>query len=356
MPPWKFRDPVKEARFREYFLASLIDRYDSLLRWNLVGGYALNFSLTLWLVFFDDGDFGQYFGMAFRWWGNITGTFMYCIKWSDGHKPIIAKVYVFLTRIFFLLFAAIEAGLKQPDSKLKVCPLWGMYVLGIFFPTYEEFLIYSIVISYVELCRLIVFGGPCPVDSSRSCTTFELLERFAHHTLYLCIAAWIQYHANSDRRKDFVRMSRKDTSDRARRPAADGILQVSNGTTRPQDDVDTAQTSGSAPGSRQPRKRFSESLDEPYFEERTSMRNEFTALGLLCLLVLAVSVAASVRARAARGKRVGSHRAGGAGKSGDMQRRAGVEKGTPGDRNRCEPERKIVRLRRRQRYSHLDVL
>jgi hypothetical protein len=211
--PWKFKDPTKELQFHQFLFLSVVDRYNLLLRWNLVGIWISNAAATLWLFFFDEGDFGQYVGISARLSGNITSTFMYCIHWSDKCKPIVGKGYMWLARIFFVLVGAIEAGLKQPDSKLKVGLLWSMYVGGVFIPTYEEYLTYAIIVSYLELCQLIIHEVPCPVDSSRQCTTYELWERFAHHTLYLGIAAWIQYHTNCDRRRDFLKKSRKGALD-----------------------------------------------------------------------------------------------------------------------------------------------
>ena len=235
MSPWTFNDQAKESQFREYFFQSFLTRYCSLLRWNLVGVYVINVTASLLTVVFDEGDVSQYFGLLLRWAGTITSTLMYCIKWSDGNKPIVAKSYMWLTRISFFLVGVIEAGLKQPDSKLKVALLWATYVAGVFLPTYEEYLSYSIVVTYMELCRLVVFGGPCPVDSARECTSYELWEHFAHHTLYLGIAAWIQYHANSDRRRDYAKRTRKEANDilRAQRPKSSETRTLGLGKVRP---------------------------------------------------------------------------------------------------------------------------
>jgi hypothetical protein len=211
--PWKFKDPAKELQFHEFLFPYVVDRYNLLLRWFLVCIGIINAAATLWLIFFDEGDFGQYVGISARLSGNIASTFLTCINWSDKYKPIVGKVYMWFARIFFVLVGAVEAGLKQPDSKLKVGLLGILYIKGVFIPTYEEYLTYAIIVSYLELCQLLIYEVPCPVDSSRQCTTYELWERFTHHTLYLGIAAWIQYHTNCDRRRDFLKKSRKGATD-----------------------------------------------------------------------------------------------------------------------------------------------
>jgi hypothetical protein len=211
--PWKFKDPAKELQFHEFLFPYVVDRYKLLLGWFLVGIGILNAAAALWLIYFDEGDFGQYVGISARFSGNIASTLMNCINWSEKWKPIVGKGYIWLSRIFFVLAGAVEAGLKQPDSKLKVGLLCILYVAGVFIPTYEEYLTCAIIISYLELCQLLIYELPCPVDTSRQCTIYELWEHFAHHTLYLGIAAWIQYHTHCDRRRDFLKKSRKGATD-----------------------------------------------------------------------------------------------------------------------------------------------
>lgn len=300
MHPWVFKDSKKETKFREYFFHSVVTRYRSLLRWNLVGIYVSNVTAALLLLIFDEGDIGQYFGLLLRWAGTITSTFMYCIDWSEGKKPIVAKGYMWLARIFFILVGAIEAGLKQPDSKLKVGLLWATYVGGVFLPTYEEYLSYSIVITYMELSRLLIFGGPCPVDSGRVCTSYELWERFAHHTLYLGIAAWIQYHANSDRRRDFAKRSRKTADDRLKGNLSEAFRDKDVGCVAGSetygDDSEKADGGALAKDLSDGRSERGGAAKEDAVRRRSWATNapawdEAAALGLLCLAVRLVMIA-----------------------------------------------------------------
>lgn len=226
MSPWMFQDREKESKFREHFFLTLLDRYRLLIRSCLAGIWVLNAAAALTLILFDNGDTGQYIGIAARMVGIIAGSYLHCTKWSDEFKPVIAKGFMWINRTFNCLASSVEAGLSQPDSQLKVGLLVQMYFGSVLLPTYEEALLSSVVMSYTELSRLLIIGGPCPTDSTRSCTGHELWERFVHHTLYLCIAAWIHYHTHSDRRRDFSRRLRRAARDGAQRegtPAADGV-------------------------------------------------------------------------------------------------------------------------------------
>ena len=91
----------------------------------------------------DEGDIGQYVGLLVRLWGDIVATIMFCTKWTDAYKPTVAKGYMWMSRIFFCLAGAVEAGLNQPDSKLKIVLLAVMYLTCVFLPTFEEYLAYS---------------------------------------------------------------------------------------------------------------------------------------------------------------------------------------------------------------------
>ena len=102
----------------------------------------------------------------------------------------------------------------MPDSQVKSGLVWYLYGGSVFIPTYEEYLCSGFILAYIELLRLLVWGGPCPVASSRSCTHGELVEHFCYHTVYLGVAAWMHSYTHGDRRRDFARLLQR------RRPAS----------------------------------------------------------------------------------------------------------------------------------------
>lgn len=215
--PWSFEDSELEKQYHVHFAATLLDRSKTLLKWNLVGVWVMNATVSICGLMFGDTDSGLYLGIAIRMFASVTGTILFLIKWSEEYKPKIAHLYLWMTRAAFAFAAAIQAGMKQPDSKLKMMLLWSMYVGGVFFPTFTEYLLISVAVAYLELVVLILLNGSCPVDSSRPCTNYELWEQFGHHTLYICIAAWIHHHIHSDRRKEFYKLVRGRRALRAAR-------------------------------------------------------------------------------------------------------------------------------------------
>ena len=206
--PWAFKDSTIEREYQIQFAQTLLDRSKALLKWNLIGVWIVNATVSWCGLAFGQGDMGLYVGICIRMVASVTGTILFLIKWSKEYKPKVAHWYLWMTRAAFAFAAAIQVGMNQPDSKLKTMLLWSMYVGGAFFPTFEEYLLCSVSVAYLELVVLIVWSRGCPVDSSRPCTVYELSEQFGHHTLYICIAAWIQFHLHTDRRKEFRRTVR----------------------------------------------------------------------------------------------------------------------------------------------------
>jgi hypothetical protein len=215
--PWAFDDAMTEKRYRVYFTKTQWDRSRLLglitlvVMWFCVGAnivYTFFFPNTL------TEDSGQLAGIAIRLFSMAFGTAIFMVKWSDAHKTNMACAQLWMMRFSVVFAAAVEAGLKQPDSNLKVTFLCSLFVSGFIFPTFTEYICGAFVVGYLEFFRLLLLGGPCPCDSSRNCTASELLEHFAYHTLYLAVALWIHFHTYSDRRKDFIR---RESSSRARR-------------------------------------------------------------------------------------------------------------------------------------------
>jgi hypothetical protein len=215
--PWAFDDAMTEKRYRVYFTKTQWDRSRLLglitlvVMWFCVGA---NFFYTFFYFNSLTEDSGQFAGITIRLCSLAFGTTIFMVRWSDAYKTSMACAQLWMMRFGFVFAAAVEAGLKQPDSNLKVTLLCCLCVGGFIFPTFTEYICGAFVVGYLQFFRLLLLGGPCPCDSSRNCTASELLEHFGHHTLYLAVAFWIHFHTHSDRRQDFIR---RESSSRARR-------------------------------------------------------------------------------------------------------------------------------------------
>ena len=208
--PWKLPDPTREEQYQAFVRDSFLDRSRPFLGMHLLCVVTLNFTAAA-VTFLTNGneDLFHVAGIFVRLLGTATLASFYCLQWSNPWKPKIARIYSWMARCFWLVAAAMEAGfLQQPDSHVKVGLLWYLYWDSVMIVTFEEYLCCAFVLTYLEVVRLVLWGGPCPVDLSRPCTTYELWTQFVYHTLYLGVAVWIHHYTHSERRKDFARSKR----------------------------------------------------------------------------------------------------------------------------------------------------
>ena len=207
---FRFPDPTLEGQYRAFVRDSFVERSRPFLGIHLLSTLTLNITAAA-VAFFSEGkeDDMNVAGISFRLLGTATLAGFYCSRWSESWKPKIARIYHWMARLFWLVAAAMEFGiLKQPDSHVKVGLLWYLYWDSVMISTFEEYLCCAVVLAYLELMRLLLWGGPCPVDLSRPCTTYELWTHFAYHTLYLGVASWIHHYTHSERRRDFACLNR----------------------------------------------------------------------------------------------------------------------------------------------------
>jgi hypothetical protein len=212
MSPLAFSDVEMESKYRRFVTDTIVDRSRPYMGLHLLCLVALTVTVAYSAITFDLMEKGDYTWVAViiaRSSGTIFTAFIYFYKWSETAKPRIGRSFSWVCRFFFLIIGAIELGLlKQPDSQLKTGLLWYFYGGAVFITTFEEYVCCSLILAYLELVRLIIWGSaiPCPVDSSRPCTVDELWQHFGYHTLYVGVAIWIHSYTHSDRRRDFVRI------------------------------------------------------------------------------------------------------------------------------------------------------
>ena len=208
--PWRFTESNVECEYQAFVLDTLLDRSRMFLGIHLLFVMIPNIVVGVMTLFvLSKSDQLGMAGLAVRFVGTTTITAFYVLKWSDSWKPKIARIYFWMARFFWFVSTLMEAGiLKQPDSLIKIGLLWYLYGDSVLVATFEEYLCCAFILAYLELMRLLLWGGPCPVDSSRPCTTYELWTHFAYHTLYLGVAIWIHQFTHIDRRKDFVNRRR----------------------------------------------------------------------------------------------------------------------------------------------------
>ena len=207
--PWSFQNVDMEKGFQENFMKTLWEKSKFISKWSLIIGLFVVTTNLAYALLFPTDVFGQLTVISIRLFFMALYTAMLMIDWSNTFKPKIAFLQIWMIRFCVLFAATVEAGIKQPDSKLKVQLLWHLYVGGFYFPTFIEYLCGALILAFLEFFRLILLGGPCPVDSSRSCTLYELMELLGHHTLYLVIAVWINFHIHTDRRREYMRQTRE---------------------------------------------------------------------------------------------------------------------------------------------------
>ena len=208
--PWKYPDPTLEGQYRAFVRDSFVDRSRQYLGIHLLCTFTLNVGAATVIIFTKGKeDLVNVAGVLCRLLGTAAIAAFYCLKWSKPWKPKIARIYSVMARCFWLVAAFMESGiLQQPDSLIKVGLLWYLYWDSVMIVTFEEYLCCAFVLTYLEVVRLVLWGGPCPVDLSRPCTTYELWTQFVYHTLYLGVAVWIHHYTHSERRKDFARSKR----------------------------------------------------------------------------------------------------------------------------------------------------
>ena len=211
--PWQFPDYAMEKRYHAFVFGTLVDRSADFLRIHFLCILVMNIVAGT-VKYFESGkgDNLETAGILLRFLGTAVLTLFYLSKWPDSAKPMVASIYFWSTRLFYFTGVLIEAGiLRQPDSQVKFFLVWYLFGGGVLTTTFEEYLGFAFVLTYLELARLLIFGGPCPVDSSRICTTYELFTHFVYHTLYLGVAVWMHHYTHSERRKDFVAFDQRHT-------------------------------------------------------------------------------------------------------------------------------------------------
>jgi hypothetical protein len=216
--PWAFKRASVEQRFQKHLICTMMDRTRLVFTWNINVLWMITAAALYVALSGEKLNVGECVGLGIRTVGLGTITILYYSKWFENFKPNMARFTIWLTRSAFLLAGAVQAGLQQPDSRLKIHLIWCLYIGGHFLPDFTEFLYSSIIITYLELLTLILFGRACPMDSSRQCTNYEYLLQFNHHTVYLGVAIWINYHIHTDRRRDFMSSIRKGTLSKAQPP------------------------------------------------------------------------------------------------------------------------------------------
>ena len=211
--PWQFPDNAVEMRYHAFVYQTFVDRSKDLIRIHFLCILVMNIVAgTVKYFVLDKRDHLEDAVMALRFVGTTSLAYFYLSKWSDSMKPMAARIYFWVGRLFYFAGVLVEAGiLRQPDSQVKFFLVWYLFGGGIFTTTFEEYLGFAFVLTYLELARLLILGGPCPVDSSRICTTYELFTHFVYHTLYLGVAVWMHHYTHSERRKDFVAFDHRHT-------------------------------------------------------------------------------------------------------------------------------------------------
>ena len=198
--------------YHAFVFETFVDRSKGFLRIHFLCISVVNIvAVTVKYFFSEKRDNLEDAGMVLRFVG--TALALSCLlKWSDSMKPKVARIYFWVGRLFYFTAVLIEAGiLRQPDSQVKIPLLWYLFGGGVLTMTFEEYLGCAFVLTYLEMAKLLILGGPCPVDSSRICTTYELWTHFVYHTLYLGVAVWMLHYTHSERRKDFVVSHRRYT-------------------------------------------------------------------------------------------------------------------------------------------------
>ena len=204
--PWAFKDARLESRFQKYLVESLMDRASGIL--------ATAFSITLVFRFILI-VFRNLF--AYRWTIQETAftlfrmmfTLMLIVlllcRWSQTAKTQIAIAVIWMFRFGVLPVCAEQAGFTKFDTLNMFYPVMFTVTAGIIFPSFKEFIAYTVLIFLVKPAAIILLGADgCPKGIQAPCPDTDLQTVLIQNTFLVCMTFGIFCQIHSDLRHHWL--------------------------------------------------------------------------------------------------------------------------------------------------------
>ena len=205
MGPWRFKNPQMERRFQLDYLDGIADRIAPAFSFILPFTWSSFACLVpMRLSYAHVWSFGEAFITVTRILATGWISVLFYTKWTSSAKLIFGRSLLWINRLCYFLNIAQQCGIQQHDSNTKILFIWNLYFGGAVAPSFDEYILSSVVISYTKPICLWMLESFCANRIDFECTDDGKQQEVVHSSILFGLAVFINFLLYGDHRRDWL--------------------------------------------------------------------------------------------------------------------------------------------------------
>ena len=187
-----------ELRYRQYFIASCIDRAGPILRfvWFPILAILRLFWIAYWLIYPFQVSTVEIIIVTFRVAILAFGVFVVSNKWDDATKPKFGVGLHWAARAIALLVGMQQVVAKHNDPQVMAGIVSFLCFCGLVIPRFTEYLVAAVPLPLIRPLLLHLAGHPAD----------HVQQLLFQNLLILALGLSITWTVHSDYRRDWLRL------------------------------------------------------------------------------------------------------------------------------------------------------